>query len=56
LHTAAITGQKEIAEILIAHSATVNAKDKEGKTPLHWALDKGHRDVVEVLRQHGGTE
>lgn len=23
--------------------------DSEGRTPLHWAVDRGHLDVVEVL-------
>jgi ankyrin repeat protein len=25
-----------------------------GVTPLHWAVVKGHQDVAELLRQHGG--
>ena len=34
----------------------VNAKDKDGVTPLHVAVQDGHKDVVELLRQHGGHE
>ena len=37
LHLAASWGHKEIAELLIANGAYVNAKDKEGKTPLYHA-------------------
>jgi len=43
-------GGKEIAEILIAEGADVNAKsDGSGVTPLHFAADRGHTEVVELL-------
>ena len=38
-----------MAELLLASKADVNAKDKDGLTPLHWAAFKGHKDVAEVL-------
>ncbi|RYR48138.1 hypothetical protein Ahy_A07g034128 isoform B [Arachis hypogaea] len=25
------------------------AADSEGRTPLHWAVDRGHRNVTELL-------
>ncbi len=34
LHTAAIKGQSDVAEILLSHSALVNAVDDFGNTPL----------------------
>lgn len=43
----------EIAELLIAKGANVNAKDKEGYTPLHWAATQGRKGVVEVLILNG---
>jgi ankyrin repeat protein len=43
-----------VAELLLANKAEVNAKDKNGWTPLHWAAQGGHQDVAELLRQHGG--
>jgi ankyrin repeat protein len=41
LHDAAWTGNKEIAELLIAKGADVNAKDKSGDTPLLYAMSGG---------------
>lgn len=53
LHLVAYNGQKEVAEVLIAREADVNAKDKHGYTPLHRAVGKGHKDVVEHLISKG---
>ena len=30
---------QEIAMLLIAHGANLNAADEDGNTPLHWAID-----------------
>ena len=51
LHHAA---NKEIAELLIAKGADVNAKRDYGWTPLMDAARKGHKEIVELLRKHGG--
>ena len=32
---------------------SVSDRDSEGCTALHWAADKGHRDMVEILLRHG---
>lgn len=45
---------EEIVELLIAHGADVNARDKAGRTPVDQAMQNARRDLVEVLRRHGG--
>ena len=48
LHQAAEYGQKDVAALLLAKKADVNAKDKIGMTPLHRAAFKGYTDVVKL--------
>jgi hypothetical protein len=49
LHYAAAYGHKDVAELLLANKADVNAKDNQGWTPLHYAALKGYADVAELL-------
>ena len=49
LHIAASRGHKEVAELLIAKGADVNAKDYRGNTPLHATASVGRREVAELL-------
>ena len=42
----------EIAELLIASGADVNAKDDYGTTPL--GLAKPYPEIADLLRKHGG--
>lgn len=55
LHIAAITGQCEIAGLLVEYGADMEARCSAllEKTPLHLACLRGHRRVVEVLVQRG---
>jgi hypothetical protein len=39
--------------LLIERGADVNAKDKDGRTPLHSAAFYGHVEVVRLLLEHG---
>ena len=50
---AAIKGQTQIADLLIAKGANVNARDKSGATPLHQAALKGNLGFAALLLQHG---
>jgi len=45
-----------VVEVLLAKGADVNAKDKEGKTPLRRALAEGHKFMADLLRKHGVKE
>jgi hypothetical protein len=64
LHIAALNGRKEVAELLIANDADVNAKDVANETPLDFAIkaklfapaaaDDKYTKTADHLRKHGG--
>jgi hypothetical protein len=63
LHLAALNGHMEVAELLIAKGADVNAMGGYGRTPLDWATSKWVRgeqlvqfgtEIADLLRKHGG--
>lgn len=53
LHIAARSGCFDCVKVLVEAGADVNAKTKDGKTPLHLAKFKGQREVAEYLMSHG---
>jgi ankyrin repeat protein len=54
LHAAASAGQVDIAELLITKILNINARDNEGKTPLHYDASKRQgKSVVELLFSKG---
>jgi hypothetical protein len=53
LHLAALAGSKEIADLLLASKADVNARAVDGLTPLHEAAQSGHKDIAALLLAHG---
>jgi cytohesin len=49
LHCAARYGHKEVAELLIAQGADVNAKDARGRTPISLAINQGRKEIAKLL-------
>ena len=56
LHYAAESESEAIAELRITKGADVNAKNKWGNTPLDIAVNRGHTEIVELLRKHGARQ
>jgi len=62
LHMACWYGYKAVVEALIANGADINAKSKNGKTPMSVAKQvagdiRGYDEqVIELLRKHGAKE
>ena len=46
-------GYENVAKVLIAAGADLNAKDKDGNTPLRWAALHDHGDVAKMLIDAG---
>ncbi|GAB0145905.1 hypothetical protein EsHS_00006323 [Epichloe bromicola] len=54
LHLAAYLGHVAWAKMLISeHARLISQKDNYGRTPLSWAVSRGHRDMVGLLLDHG---
>ena len=51
LHAAAHGNAWDVAADLIARGADIHAKDNDGKTPLQLAEQRGHREVLKLLRE-----
>ncbi len=50
---AAIDGNIEAVKLLIANGADVNARDKDGETPLHKTSSRGEKEIIELLIAKG---
>ena len=46
-------GNRDVVASLLANKADVNARNNMGQTPLQFAVQSGHEDVANLLRQHG---
>ncbi|PVH92326.1 hypothetical protein DM02DRAFT_605485 [Periconia macrospinosa] len=54
LHLAAYFGNVPWAKWLISkHARLISRKDNYSRTPLSWAVNQGHREMVELLLDHG---
>lgn len=49
IHVAAREGEVDGLLKNIENGVSVNLRDSEGRTPLHWAVDRGHLKIVEIL-------
>ncbi len=49
MDAAATSGEKAVAELLLANKADVNAKNNLGQTPLQSAAQWGHKELAELL-------
>ena len=57
LHWATMMAHKDVVQLLLDNNADVNAKATNGWTPLHMATRlPEHKDIAELLQQHGGHE
>jgi len=56
LHFAAYGGHTDIAEKLIERGADLSPKDLWGKTPLNYALEQKHVELVAFLKAKGASE
>lgn len=54
LITAAADGDPEIVEMLIAAGADTGARTTDGRTAVSMALERGHPEIADLLRKHGG--
>ena len=56
LHLAARRGNEEIVKIILDRpDVLVDAKDSSGKTALHLASSEGHKNVCQILLNHGAN-
>ena len=53
LQTALLTGQYDVAKLLIEHGADVLVRQAKGFTPMHEAAILGRADLIELLLAHG---
>ena len=54
LHIACKLGHTKLALLLIQRGADVNAQTKSGWIPMHFAVNTGLLELVELLHSHGG--
>ncbi|EMP42190.1 Fibronectin type 3 and ankyrin repeat domains protein 1 [Chelonia mydas] len=53
MRVSAVTGNKDVASLLIEAGADVNMKDKDGKTPLMVAVLNNHEELIQLLLDKG---
>jgi ankyrin repeat protein len=54
--TAISNGYLDVTKVFLEKGADAKAANKYGNTPLHWAAEKGHLDVVKYLVEEKGAD
>ena len=53
IHLAAYADKPDVIECLVEAKANVNAKNKQGQTALHVAINEGFKGTVKTLLEQG---
>lgn len=53
MHVAAKWGKLKMVDLLMSKGANIEAKTRDGLTPLHCAARSGHHEVVDILIEKG---
>jgi ankyrin repeat protein len=56
LQRAVVRDARDTVELLLACGADVGIKDNKDRSPLDWAQNLGHIEIVELLRKNGAKE
>jgi len=56
IHLAVCVGDLGKVKSFIKEGTDLNAKDNSGLTPRDIAVDRGHTEISELLREHGAEE
>ncbi|KAN0118065.1 hypothetical protein V8E52_005652 [Russula decolorans] len=55
MHLSAANGYFDLVKLLLERGADIHAMSGEGETPYQVSLRKGNREIVDLLRKHGGA-
>jgi ankyrin repeat protein len=54
IHVAAQKGKLgKVKALLTGNPDLISSKDRDDMTPLHWAVQEGHKDVTKLLLANG---
>ena len=55
LHAAVCNGLEDMVSFLLEQGSNISKRDKQGRTPLVRAVDKGNQKILELLIEAGGN-
>ena len=53
---AAELGRFEVVKLLLKRGADINPRDRSGMTALTLSQEKGHKEIVKLLKAHGARK